>query len=191
MKIIKILLLLPLLILILSYLIVSVNAQGSTFASDQNLDISPDAYTYWGPISVQSGNTIQVDWAADREITVAILNEIDWSTFQQNGLLSVYNQVWRYGQSGSMQFTVNYSDTFYLVVQGPFYSYARLYSITGKIVPQGSTFESPDSGALVIIVITMLVVLVAIILGFAYFAMRRKKGNLEARSSALGLVDWC
>ena len=85
MKIAKVLVWLAFLVSVSSESIVSVSAQGKTFASDQNVDVSPDEIFYWGPETVQSGNTIQVEWAADREMTVAILNEIDWNNFQQRG----------------------------------------------------------------------------------------------------------
>jgi hypothetical protein len=46
--------------------------------SGQNLDIGLMGYRYSGPYSVMSSKTIYVEWAADRLVSVYILNEVDW-----------------------------------------------------------------------------------------------------------------
>jgi hypothetical protein len=103
--------------------------------SGQNLDIGPMGYRYSGPYSVMSGKTIYVEWVADRLVSAYILNEVDWENWPKYGGPASY-RVMKTAQSGSVQFAVQYTDNFYIVVMGFAGSAARLYTWTEKLIWQ-------------------------------------------------------
>ncbi|MEM2738911.1 MAG: carboxypeptidase-like regulatory domain-containing protein, partial [Candidatus Bathyarchaeia archaeon] len=101
--------------------------------SGQNLDIGFMGYRYSGPYYVESDKTIYVEWAADRLVSVYILNEVEWRNWPKYGGPSSY-RVMKTAQSGRVQFVARFSDNFYVVVMGFAGSAARLYSWTEKLV---------------------------------------------------------
>ncbi|MGB9693889.1 MAG: carboxypeptidase-like regulatory domain-containing protein [Fervidobacterium sp.] len=103
--------------------------------SAQNLDIDLMGYRYSGPYSVASGKTIYAEWVGDRLVSVYILNEVDWENWAKYGGPPSY-RVMKTAQSGSVQYAVQYSDIFYMVVMGFAGSAARLYAWTEKLVWQ-------------------------------------------------------
>ncbi|MEM0103389.1 MAG: carboxypeptidase-like regulatory domain-containing protein [Candidatus Methanomethylicia archaeon] len=99
------------------------------------LDIGFLSYRYSGPYFVQAGKTIHVEWAADRFVSVYILNEIDWKSWIKIGSPTSY-RISKTAQEGYVRFEVKYSDNFYIVVTGFAGSAARLYSWTEKLIWQ-------------------------------------------------------
>lgn len=142
--------------------------------SGENLDISFMGYRYSGPYSVTTGKTIHVEWAADRQVVVQILNEIDWGIFLDIGG-ATNNRVVKISESGALEFAVQYSDTFYIVVQGLAGGEARLYTWTEKLV-----WQEPIIGILttaIPVIIVSLAVAVAAIIYFHKKQSKNKKSN--------------
>ncbi len=100
--------------------------------SGQNLNIAFMGYRYSGPYTVASGKTIHVEWAADRLVSVYILNEVDWENWPKYGGPPSY-RIMKTSQSGNVQFKVQYSDNFFVVVMGFAGTAARLYRWTEKL----------------------------------------------------------
>ena len=101
--------------------------------SGSYLDIGLCSYRYSGPYWVQSGRTIVIEWAADRYVTVYILNEIDYKQWCKYGGPPFY-RTYKTAQQGTLEYYVNYADNFYIVVMGYAGTAARLYRWTEKLI---------------------------------------------------------
>ena len=91
---------------------------------------------FWGSFEVDAGTTLRVEWSADREVTIAILNEVDYQ--EDHSWTIIFRQAESISQSGSLEFPVKNSDKFYVAVQPPITIDARLYTISAKVM-SGST----------------------------------------------------
>jgi len=125
-----------------------------------------------GSFEVDAGTTLRVDWSADREVTIAILNEIDYQ--EDHSWTIIYRQAESDGQSGFLEFPVQNTDRFYIAVQPPITIDARMYTISAKII-SGSAFPSLQNvpiEILYVVIIILAVIIVALIV-----LLRKKEGN--------------
>jgi hypothetical protein len=85
---------------------------------EQILNVQPVSGWYnirFGPCSIGAGETIRFEWAADRSVSVYILNQADWSNWVGIGTPpSRRNE--KMAQEGFLEYTAKYSDNFYVVV---------------------------------------------------------------------------
>lgn len=144
---------LPLILMILWCLggLMSVNAaqvvtREQVLFAGQNMDIPFLGFGNLGPYSIEAGKTIRVEWVADRQVWVYILNEVDWRSWSRIVQPLVY-RVYKIAQEGSLEFAVKYPDRFYVVVTGPYLNAARLYKWIVKV-----TWEEVLAGNLTVTV---------------------------------------
>jgi len=127
-------------VLTLSILTFGINSGYASIRKEQALfsgsylDIGLCGYRYSGPYWVQSGRTIVIEWAADRYVTVYILNEVDYKQWWWKYGGPPFYRTYKTAQRGTLEYYVNYADNFYIVVMGYAGTAARLYSWTEKLV---------------------------------------------------------
>jgi hypothetical protein len=74
---------------------------------------------YDGPFYIGAGEKIRVEWTADRQISVYIMNERDFNNWVTTWVLIGNYRVTKTAQQGFVEYPALYSDRFYVVLYGP------------------------------------------------------------------------
>jgi len=160
---------LAILTLLASTLILNVTAYEDIDFRWEYFDVTEHQAWFSSSFGVDAGKTIHVEWAADREVTVAILNEVDYQ--EDHSWTIMYRQDGGVGQTGVFEFPVQYSDKFYLAIQPPNTIGARIYSVS--VVTKTTVTQTPPNPSQTLVIDPLLFggIIVAICVVLAIVAL--------------------